>query len=328
MDIAIKQGQLRIYGAGGAGTNIAARFNAVKSEPGSATFHPVFIDTSRSNLIAAKIDTDENLFLLKDTDGSGKVRRDNHEAIAKNIRQIIQQFPPLDFNVVVFATAGGSGSVFGPLLVSELLATGQQVIAVVIGSNESAVSANNTINTLKSMENIAAKTDTPVVMHYSHNGAGFKRSDVDQRALAMITALGYLVSGQNSELDSRDIRNWINFKNATSVGACLAHVELAWDDVQSDAPAPIAVASLYVNPDKQELGMVPEYHTAGFPLTPIEGLKSCNGLHFVIGIDQISVIYKDARDTVAEIDASCKARVMADSLVTSKDKVSDSGLVL
>lgn len=323
------KGKLRIYCTGGAGINIGSIYADVVDELGVALTHAVYVDTSRSNLTRAGIDKDELTFLLKDVDGSGKVRRDNHEAIAKNIKQLVQQHPPMDFNVVVFSASGGSGSVFGPLILQELLNRKLPAIAVVIGSNESAITAQNTVNTLKSLESVAKRAEVPVVMHYSENTSDIKRSDVDHRARVMIGAIAYLTSGENSEMDTRDVLNWVQFHHTTKVGPCLATVEFySHAEDANKTVNPISIASLYASPDNQDLTAVPEYHTTGYPLNDIEILHSTPGIHYVISNEEVPDIYKHAQAVLNEIDERRNARVKQESLIDASDDVSDTGLVL
>lgn len=323
------KGKLRIYAAGGCGINISSIYSENDEEVGAAKTYPVFVDTSRSNLVRAGIAGEQNVFLLKDVDGSGKVRRDNHDTIAKNIKQLVQQFSPLDFNVVVFSASGGSGSVFGPLILSELLSRNLPAICVVIGSNESAITAQNTVNTLKSLESIAKRTEVPVVMHYGENTLESKRSDVDLRARAMIAGLSYLASGENSELDSRDLLNWVQFHRTTKVQACLATVDFYLGATDANkAVNPISIASLYASPDHQDLTVIPEYHTTGYPLNKIEILGSYPGIHYVITNEEVPEIYKHAQAVLKQIDERRSARVAQDSLVDAGDDVSDTGLIL
>ena len=83
----MSQGKVRIYGAGGLGNNIAKTYVGQKDIAGFATPLVSFIDTSRSNLDASI--PNEAIFVLEGTDGSGKVRRENHQAIADSIKQIL-----------------------------------------------------------------------------------------------------------------------------------------------------------------------------------------------------------------------------------------------
>jgi hypothetical protein len=101
----MKNGTIRIYGCGGAGTNIAQQFFGLEEDPNFAEIKTTIIDTSRSNLHGGI--PDEACFILPDVDGSGKVRKENHEEIAKSIKPILVKHQPESLNIVVFSTAGG-----------------------------------------------------------------------------------------------------------------------------------------------------------------------------------------------------------------------------
>mgnify|MGYP001176795926 CR=1 FL=1 len=99
------RGTMRVYGCGGAGINITSFFNGAGIESGCAEVFPAYVDTSRSNLRPEF--NEDDVFILENVDGSGKVRRENHEEIANVTRQILLQIPPKDFNVVIFSASGG-----------------------------------------------------------------------------------------------------------------------------------------------------------------------------------------------------------------------------
>lgn len=320
-------GNLRIYAAGGAGLNIASAFDQVAggSEAGHCIPHLVYIDTSRSNL-GANI-KEEHIALIDDVDGSGKVRRENSDKISKNVKSILQKFPPMDFNIVVFSASGGTGNVAGSLIISELLQRDQSVIGIVIGSDESNITAQNTINTLKSLEAIAQKTQAPVVIHYSHNGKDIPRSKVDQEARMVISAMSLLASKQNAELDSRDIGNWVRFDRSTSAKPQLAMLDIYRDrnKVAEEGENAISIASLFNSTDAQQLDVVPEYHCAGYPHTKIEGSEE---LHYVIVLDEVHDIAKMINRRVEELDQKRKARVQHGSILGNDEVDTDTGLVL
>lgn len=99
------KGQVRIYGSGGCGVNIASHFINRPEQAGFATVHPCFVDTSRSNL-KPEI-REEDCYILQDVDGSGKVRRENAEGIGNVIKQVLLKHKPMDLNLVVFSASGG-----------------------------------------------------------------------------------------------------------------------------------------------------------------------------------------------------------------------------
>lgn len=103
-------GKVKIFCAGGAGTNIGYHYNDVAPTPGFAECEVVYIDTSTANLkdgIAEDqfyhIGTPEGAKL----DGSGGVRRDNAAHIAANIKPMLKTHVPEQFNIVVFSATGG-----------------------------------------------------------------------------------------------------------------------------------------------------------------------------------------------------------------------------
>lgn len=320
------QGEMRIYGCGGTGVNIASYFEraAGDAETGHAITHLTYVDTSKSNLNNSL--KDEHIFILDGIDGSGKVRRENHEEIAKNVKALLQTHKPADLNIVVFSASGGSGSVFGPLIVKELLERKLPVVSLVIGSEESEITTQNTINTLKSLDAIAAKTQMPVVICYEHNDRDTKRSDVDVAVRSVIGSLSVLTSRQNSELDTRDVTNWVQFNRSTSVGPRLALFDVFnSNEAAEKVQHPIAIASLYKTPDETPIAIAPEYSAVGYPRQLPEKFEL---LHFVIGLEGVPVITKKLQNRLAELEQARKSRVEHDRLVTDGDKVTDDGLIL
>jgi hypothetical protein len=283
-----------------------------------------FIDTSHSN-IKDNI-KEENVYILKDVDGSGKVRKENHEVIGRVIRNVLQDHEPGDFNIVLFSASGGSGSVIGPLVVSELLSRGLPVISIVVGSYESNITATNTLNTLKSLDAISKKTEQPVVMHYTENSPETKRSDIDHSIFRVVTALTVLASKDNEALDTRDILHWVQYPRATSVKPSLALLEVYdSNDAVESHKTPIAIASLYKTADDPVIHVMPEYSTVGYPKSAVGNFAV---LHYVIDHAEVSDIAKAMADKIGVLDRLRQSRVSAISLVGSNDTLTDDGLVL
>ncbi len=281
-------GKMRVYGCGGMGINIAAYFNNAAVEPNCAEVMPAYIDASRSNL---RDDfNDEDIFVLENVDGSGKVRKENHAEISNVLRQILLQVEPADFNVVVFSASGGSGSVIGPLIMAELLER------------------------------------LPVVMYYDHNDRDRRRSDVDAQLHLAISSLAVLSSKQNREMDTRDIANWVQFSKTTSVGPQLAQLEVFADAEQAGKiKDPISVASIYVSEEVKPVGLVPEYHAAGYLSEDSDKFEQ---LHYVITIDALPNIVDSVKKTLEQYHTQRDSRVKQASILGDDDQTTDSGLVL
>ena len=317
-------GQINIYGCGGAGINNAAYFNNAALEDNCAHIRPCFIDASRSNLTTEF--NEEDIFILENVDGSGKLRTENHQEISNVIKQILVQMTPGDLNVVVFSASGGSGSVIGPLLLAELLRQGETALCVVVGSDESIITANNTLNTLKSLESIAKRTETPVCMFYEHNDRQRKRSEVDTQIHLAITTLAIMTYKGNREIDSRDLANWVQFHRVTSVEPQLAQFEVFSDpDMAARIKDPISVVSIYGDADTPQIDMVPEYHAAGYMVTPGAHFDQ---LHYVISIDAMPNIVGNIKETLDNYQTQRNSRVKQKSILGEDDNTTDDGLVL
>lgn len=314
---------IRVYGAGGAGTNIATHFIGHQSKTLNAAIAPAVLDTSEANLRGRDI-KDIDTHLIEGLDGSGKIRSENYDQIRRCIKQMLVDIPPEDFNVVVFSGSGGSGSVIGPLLIKELQERDIPVIGVVIGSYESMISAVNTKKTLQSLESIAEKTDKPTVICYQGNEPNTPRSEVDAGIHTLIGAISILASGNVREMDTRDIYNWVYF-NKISGRAQLAILRLAYDEnTASNVKLPISVASLYNDPDQQHQLFDTDYHTVGY--TDLRTAANVEELHFFISTYDLAKIYSDIREVTDNLEQARQARVERDSIVT--DDRNDDGMVV
>ena len=317
------KGKIRIYGCGGAGINIASAFQGANEE-GVATPVVSYIDTSRSNLTVNT--PDEACYILKDLDGSGKIRAENHVQISNEIKSILLGHKPLDFNVVVFSCSGGSGSVIGPLLVAELLARDEAVVCVVVGSDESSITANNTLKTLKSLEAIARRSEKPVVMNYNHNSRGTPRSAQDAAMQYVVACLSLLCYKNIAEMDTKDVSNFLRFDRTTSVPAQLALLEIVKhaDDIDPRS-TPISIASIMQSADEPGINIVPEYHCAGYAKLPMSGVSS---LHYVISVEPVNKIAGMLSDTLRGLDEVRQSRVATTSIVGKDDVAHGTGLIL
>jgi hypothetical protein len=320
----MEQGKVRLYGCGGLGTNIVKAYIDRPPAPGFATPLVSFIDTSRSNL--AGITNEDSIYVLDKTAGSGKVRKENHAQISAAVKQILLKQAPEDFNIVVFSASGGSGSVIGPLLAKELAARGHSVVVLLAGSSESTITAQNTLNTIKSLAAISKQVDTPIVMYYRHNGGDCTRSVVDGQINLAISSLCYLTSRQNDELDTKDVANWLRFNHSTSVPAQLAMLDIFYnpEDVKV-IKDPITIASLYSDRDQKHLEEpIPEYPCTGYFTTAIEGVKE---VHLVVSTENLDATYEKLQKTLDDFIRRREGRAAAVDLV-GDTATTDDGLVL
>jgi hypothetical protein len=336
------KGRTRIYACGGAAINIVAGLkNTTVNRDLVSDFEVVLVDTSRSNLSAHSREAE--CYLVEGLDGSGKVRSENSGAIAERVKDILQQHKPGDLNIILSSGAGGSGSVIGPLLASELLARGVAVIILMVGSTASKLEAENTLKTLKTYEAISQKRDMPVVMHYLQNSPTLIRAKVDQSMISTISYLGMLYSRRNRELDTKDLQNWLNFSKdgLTSFGAQLAVLTILWHDqadgdnteMKSDLAKLgniISVATLAPEGVNTDLPQAPEYQTVGILPQIKDGGEQLAGkvISYVISDGLLPQFTKGLNGFLSDLTQAAESRPPKTSILSNTDKVDNTGLVL
>lgn len=308
----------RLYGCGGCGVNLG---QAVASDHLTACY----IDTSESNRTET-LDP-EVCHYLENLDGSGKNRRENYEPIIREVGVILDRFEPADFNIVLFSAAGGSGSVLGPLIMKNLLEREYPVVAVVVGADDSAIAVTNTINTLKSLESISAVAGQPVVMAYHENTAGVTRQMIDDEVLFVLEALGELTSQENRELDTKDLTNWVQYqKVAPSVPPQLSALSI-FDSRQeaSGQVEPIAIASLYNDPGKDNAFGTPFYATVGYPRNE---MMLAEQLHFVVNTADVEDVFTHLTERQSELNKAYNQYRQRRTRVDIDDNLTGDGMIL
>lgn len=326
----VTKGRVRIFSCGGAGVNIGQHFEQHRgaSESAFAEIDVVYVDTSRSNL-RTTINPD-HCYMLDGMDGSGKVRSENHQEIDGRIRAILQKFKPVGLNIVLSSASGGSGSVIGPLLTSELLGSESPTIVIAIGSADSRLDAENTLKTIKSYESIARMRKAPVVMSYVQNSKTNSRSEADASVIAMVMALCVLFSRENRELDSRDLFNFLRFDRVTTFPAQLAALTLVEGKAEiKDLGNVISVATLAKEGGVTTLKETPDYQCVGyFPETADESILQKAPMHFVTSDGIFPEVAIHLQKILRDLESVQSARVKRQGFLSNTDSATESGLVL
>ena len=322
--------KLHIYCLGGAGSNLGQQLEEFsKSEPGFADSQITYVDTSLSNSNPSM--TEANTYLLKDLDGSGKVRAENAEAISKSALDIINRFKPGDYNLLVSSSSGGSGSTLSPVLARHLLQKGLPVVVLLIGSAYTHIEAQNSLNTLKSFEGVSSVTGAPVVLYYVENKQDQPRTVVNKQIVHMVNDLKVLFSGQNRELDSKDLENWLRYEKATSVPPKL--VALSICEGSSALPEGlgnvISVAAITATEEEADFGTYTEYRCTGIiPDQLKKSLENKGQLYFVISDGPVVQYYKRLKAVCDEMEDRRASRIMENRILDKDDSMTADGLVL
>lgn len=319
------KGRMRVYCCGGAGVNQGKVLLTQPDAEGFASLDVAMVDTSRSNMLSGV--PDEVVYILPNVDGSGKKRSENHQEIANTVKDVLVKQKPTDFNVVIFSTAGGSGSVYGPLIMRELMMAGLPVVGIVIGNLTTAIEAKNTVNTLKSLDNIARKVNVPAVIQYSANSKSNSRKKVDEFVQQSVLSLALLVSRQNEELDTSDVSNWVRYNNVTEVPAQLALLNIVVDEEDArDIVDPISVASVVDAGNEAVVNLSPDYGCVGYKAATTS--TDTPELHYVISISAVQDMFATINSVAVEYDEVKASRPNQQALITKDDNTTDHDLIL
>lgn len=327
--------KLTLIGCGGGGTNLVMSYmRRPNNLAGQADTRGYIIDTSFSNAseVAAFEDREKmDLYIFDDVNGAGKNRVALAKIVPPRIPSIVAEMPIGDFNIVVFSLSGGSGSVIGPCVVRQLLDQNKPVLALVIGSSESAITATNTLATLRTLANQSKQAEKPLIIRYFENDG--PRSNTDEEVISTITSLSILFSGENTELDYTDLKNFLNFSNVTSCSPEIATLEIFTDleHMASDTKYPIAMATLSMVPSYDETentkaGILPDYYCNGFAQVDPK-LVTTDRLHFAITVDSLEDMVKHIQAIATAATKHRDARRGTASFLNGDESTDDDGMV-
>ena len=328
---------IRVYAVGGGGTNLGARLETYRAaQEGFAPLDICYADTSDSNLIGLPLAL-QNFYRIKSDDpnrvidGSGGLRTTNLDEYEPAVREYLQRFKPAKWNIIVGTVAGGTGSVFGPILARELMQRGEAVVVISVGSVAAGQDIRNTIGGLRTYAAMAVKANQPLVMAYYENASVEQRHESDEQVEIMMCSLSALFSGQNRELDTEDLRNLLRFDRVTPYrGVQLARLQLVrgMDPAVGDNEVLLAAATLAQNPESSGFAHRVEARSIGYfqHAATVEILGKAP-FHFVLTDGyysrQLDKLESIKQEFAAEKDAIRQSR----SLIAGVD-VHSSGVVI
>lgn len=324
---------ITVYACGGGGVNIASFFENVRGNPesGFADIQPVYIDTSKANLRGKNLD-ENNVYLIPGVvDGSGKFRKENAPEIKNAIPDILRMHKPGKLSIVISTGSGGSGSVIGPFLVSKLLEEGHMVAVATVGTLEDKTAIQNTIDLVKSYENISMNVrKRACAFMYYENSHGVKRSEVDKQLQNDVLRLSGLFSDQNLELDSADLKNWANYDKVTDFAPKLMALQITTSKaIVSAKNTIVSVAILAKSPDDIENTEVFPYSCTGYVDPVHTNFKLDAPVHFALLDGVVNSIYANLQDKKnSAADASRSSSRTVASIVSKDESDDDSGVVL
>lgn len=324
----IKPVKLPIYCNGGAGIGVGKFFENERQhvDPGYALLGPVYIDASTASVYGVP---EQSFYKLPGTNGSGGQRKLNGPEAIRYTGEILEQFPPEDYNIVIHATTGGSGSTLGPSIVSELLARGKSVIVFCIGDDSTLQFLTNSRGTINSYKGIVQVTGQPVAMQYLQNGLDGTIEAVDAKIQLAISCLSVMLGGTNKNLDPRDVYNWSHFQNVTTFQPQVAMLKLHQGSYKDDGSVLISCVTLNDDLNNTRLPVPVDYQRVGVPMHPsTSGNDPDFPLHFALTDGGLDELDKSLNAQIEQYNQTAKARVVRNSGIseTAAVKMQSNGL--
>jgi hypothetical protein len=316
---------IKLYAPGGTGTRIVGTmFQDLDFKSLPVKLSAAVMDTSLSN-VRKFPELEECTFLVKsddNTDGGGKIRSTNGEAIIRSIKPFLLEHEPADYNIVIYNSSGGTGSVAGTEIISEIKSMGGIVIGIVIEDTSDFTAIENCVKTLTSLMNVVEDLDEDIIISYHKNNGSF--SKVNEAVITTIHALIRLFSGENDGLDNSDLKHWLQPMRVSGYDASLYSllIALGSKDFENKINEPVSVASLYQDIEVERLDVFLEYSTFGYSdLTDIPSSdkdRTIDQMHFAISSVAMDDHIKSLSDLTKESSKRAQARM---SVKGSKNKM-------
>lgn len=332
-----KENSICVYCAGGTALNaIAPLVESASDTDGYAELYFSLIDTSHANIDQSNTSLMDRFYFIENpdadlTDGSGKDRRVNVEAIRRAVPDIINTFQPKDLNIVVHAVGGGSGSTIGPVIANELLSKGHNVILILVDSQTSIRELKNSIDVLNGYQALSEKREVPVVAYHLSNSDRSPEENNDIIRLVVLY-LSALWSGENHGLDRKDLDNFINYHRVTQFPVGLTCLKIETDGSKVPTPEkgqPISTVVTLINDGgNPDPGFIAPYHAYGaLPEHALEKVKTQTPIHFYTVQGYFANVLHGLDRAKTEAEEGYRINPVA-SIKLDKIKSADDGLIL
>ena len=318
-----------VFACGGTGVNIGNMLERqdTTADAKAAAIEVCYIDTSEANVRDYDIKP-EQMYIFEGIDGSGSDRTKNSDAISDASKDVLQNFSTGDLHIVIHSMGGGSGSVIGPALASQLLAEGKQVIVMAVQTTAMIKHLKNTVAVFKTFEAIAKKRKRvlPILLVSNDHES---ESNVDRTVTGAISMLSLLFSGNVNRLDSADLEHWLNFNKVTSFAHGTALLDITTEAKEMHKGDSIcAVATIAQNPNvATQYSSDIEYQTVGYISTLESEEFAKKALHFVLIDGPIKRAFDACDLREKEAEKAITSRKSRAVIEVADDEADDNGLV-
>lgn len=235
-----------LYACGGTGINITNKF--IKEGKNFPFIDKIVgIDTSSANPVTDGL---YDIELLEGAQGSGGNKKEHGAKYPDFVKQVMAKHEPNKLNIVIYSTAGGTGSGVGPYIVRYLLQKKLPVLSIIVGDCTTVNEQNNTLGTLGSLYN-QCKLGVPVVFSYLENKAELTQGEVNTRAVGVIDNALMHFNLDNERIDYADIRHFFYFTDVVEADPILTQLTFMTDsDLPKYESVPVAAISLFNDIDE------------------------------------------------------------------------------
>lgn len=331
---------VRVYGTGGAGTNLVKMIarEIDSNEVGAAKLVFTVADTSDANLYDLPANV-KDVILNKGldgklVDGSGGVRSENVDLIRSSIGKIITDQPPCDFNLVVYSASGGSGGTIAAFLMNYFAKNNIPFMGVMVETFESGRHIDNTHSTYKTIDGMCRKSGTPWNIARYHCARLSEQKSIDQQIVTLVSLIAVAFSGDTLHVDNADLKSFLGWHVPTGRSVAPAILDVVFnvkEDIVKDTP-PVSVLALYTNRDETmyEVPGTP-YMTTGY-LQPdmasqmTQGDKKVKSIIFTLSTHEMATAYSSVQDKVTEMETYENKNVDIKPIAQSDD-ADDDGFV-
>lgn len=331
MSLQRQKATIRVYATGGASINIVTPIYNWRKEDkdGFANVKFAFIDTSKSNF-RSPVD-EEDIYLIDGLDGQGGKRGLNApDKILPVISDIVQTMSPANLNIVLHSLSGGSGASIGPAITKELMRRDLPTIVIGIGDQSAVKDAENTINTLKTYENISINVlKKPIVLAYYYNEGSLSRKEVNKYIVNLMESLRCLFANQHIGLDSQDLFHWLRYDKVSDYPVQLSILTMVGenDDLRKVYGKAISVATLAAEGESTDYPETVDFHREGeIPKELCDKIYS-KTTHFVISEGLVDKVVKDIESNLSKVKEEKDSRIIRPSIVTKDDQADEHGMI-
>lgn len=304
-------GTLRIYGCGGCGMNlIQSRIDIPQMDP-YAKVEMVGIDTSTANFDPQ---AGVPFYQIPGVSGMGKDRSEMLNIGKDKIDPILREYKPGTMNLVIASLSGGTGSMIAALMLRELLSRDLPVILLVVASTDSGKETENSLNSMRTIQQQVNRLQKPVPFFYYENrparndrkGDG-PRDYIDEVINVDVQRIALLVSEKHRELDRQDVSNFLAYNRVSSVKPMLVEVYCFDQPVTEEDQAAlsgdiVATCSLLKGPSESIPAFNQSYEAYGYYQENIS--DEYPNLTWVLSTANVDSLFKGLVDRDAEYKAT------------------------